>query len=58
MISGIFLFLMLTCLAWIAIIGIQKITKKQAVSLTKAAAYATMSATVAIVLLTVFVTLF
>ena len=58
MIGGIFLFLVLTCLVWIAIIGIQKITKRQAVSLTKAAAYATMSATVAIVLLTMFVTIF
>ena len=58
MISGIFLFLVLTALVWGCIIGIQKITKRQAWSLTKIAAHAIISAAAAIVLLFVLVTLF
>ena len=58
MISGMFLFLVLTALVWASIIGIQKITKRQAWSLTKIAAHAIISATVAMVLLFVLVTIF
>lgn len=58
MISGILIFLVLTAMIWAAIFGIQKITKRQVLSLTKIAAYAIVSATAAMMLLFMLVNLF
>jgi hypothetical protein len=58
MIRVIFLFLVLTALVWAGILGVQKLTGKQALDLTKAAVYAIISSTVAIVLMFVLVTIF
>lgn len=58
MIRVVFLFLVLAALAWIAILGVQKMTGKQALDLTKAGMYAIISSTVAIVLMFVLVMLF
>lgn len=51
MISGILIFLVLTAMIWAAIFGIQKITKRQVLSLTKIAAYAIISATAAMMVI-------
>jgi hypothetical protein len=51
MIRVIFLFLVLTFLVWGGILGVQKMTGKQALSLTKAAVYAIISSSVAVVLM-------
>jgi hypothetical protein len=58
MIRVILLFLVLTALVWGGILGVQKMTGKQALDLTKAAVYAIISSTVAIVLMFVLVTIF
>jgi hypothetical protein len=58
MIRVVFLFLVLTALVWAGIIAVQKITGKQALDLTKAAVYAIISSTIAIVLMFVLVMLF
>jgi uncharacterized iron-regulated membrane protein len=58
MIRVIFLFLILTALVWAGILGVQKLTGKQALDLTKAGMYAIISSTVAIVLMFVLVTIF
>lgn len=58
MIRVIFLFLILAALVWLGILGVQKMTGKQALSLTKAAAYATISSAVAVLLMFVLVILF
>jgi hypothetical protein len=58
MIRVIFLFLVLTAVVWIGILGVQKITGKQALNLTKAAVYAIISSTVAIMLMFGLVLLF
>ena len=58
MIRVIFLFLMLTALVWLGIIALQKITGKQALSLTKAAGYAIISSSVAVALMFMLVVLF
>jgi hypothetical protein len=58
MIRVIFLFLVLTALVWAGILGVQKITGKQALDLTKAGMYAIISSTVAVVLMFVLVTIF
>jgi hypothetical protein len=54
----ILLFLMLTGLTWLAILAVQKLTGKQALDLTKAAVYATISSAVAIMLMFVLVMIF
>jgi hypothetical protein len=46
-----FLFLVLTALVWAGILGVQKLSGKQALDLTKAAVYATISSAVAIALM-------
>jgi|LauGreDrversion4_2_1035121.scaffolds.fasta_scaffold60949_7 hypothetical protein len=51
MIQAIFLFLILTSIVWAGIIGVQKISGKQALNLTKSAVYAIISASVAIALM-------
>jgi hypothetical protein len=51
MIRVIFLFLVLTALVWGGILGVQKLSGKQALDLTKAAVYATISSAVAIALM-------
>ena len=58
MIRVVFLFVVLTALVWGGILGVQKLTGKQALSLTKAGMYAIISSTVAIVLMLVLVMLF
>jgi hypothetical protein len=58
MIRVIFLFLILAGLSWLAILAVQKLTGKQALSLTKAGMYAIISSTVAIVLMFGLVILF
>jgi hypothetical protein len=58
MIRVIFLFLVLTALVWAGILGVQKLTGKQALDLTKAGVYAIISSTVAIMLMFVLVTIF
>jgi hypothetical protein len=58
MIRVIFLFLVLTALIWGGILGVQKLTGKQALDLTKAGMYAIISSTVAIMLMFVLVTIF
>jgi hypothetical protein len=58
MIRVILLFLVLTALVWGGILGVQKLTGKQALDLTKAGMYAIISSTVAIMLMFVLVTIF
>lgn len=58
MIRVVLLFLVLMALVWGGILGVQKLTGKQALDLTKAAMYAIISSTVAIVLMFMFVTIF
>jgi hypothetical protein len=58
MIRVVFLFAVLTALVWGGILGVQKLTGKQALDLTKAGMYAIISSTVAIVLMFVLVTIF
>ncbi len=58
MIRVIFLFLILTALTWIGILGVQKMSGKQALDLTKAAVYAIISASVAMLLMFGLVILF
>jgi hypothetical protein len=58
MIRVVFLFVVLTALVWLGILGVQKLTGKQALDLTKAGMYAIISSTVAIVLMFVLVMLF
>ncbi len=58
MIRVIFLFIVLAALVWAGILGVQKMTGKQALSLTKAAVYAIISSSVAVALMFVLVILF
>jgi hypothetical protein len=58
MIRVVFLFVILTALVWGGILGVQKLTGKQALDFTKAGLYAIISSTVAIVLMFVLVMLF
>ncbi len=58
MIRVIFLFLILTALIWIGILSVQKMTGKQALDLTKAAVYAIISSSVAMLLMFGLVILF
>jgi hypothetical protein len=58
MIRVILLFVVLAALVWGGILGVQKLTGKQALSLTKAGMYAIISSTVAIMLMFGLVILF
>jgi hypothetical protein len=58
MIRVIFLFLVLTALVWAGILAVQKLSGKQALDLTKAAVYATISSAVAIMLMFILVMIF
>jgi hypothetical protein len=58
MIRVILLFVVLTALVWAGILGVQKLSGKQALNLTKAAVYAIISSTVAIMLMFVLVMIF
>lgn len=58
MIRVILLFLILSALVWVSILGVQKLSGKQALSLAKAAAYATISSAVAVLLMFGLVILF
>jgi hypothetical protein len=58
MIRVILLFLVLTALIWGGILGFQKLSGKQALNLTKAAVYATISSSVAVALMFGLVLLF
>ena len=58
MIRVIFLFVVLTALVWAGILGVQKLSGSQALNLTKALAYAIISASVAMILMFGLVILF
>jgi hypothetical protein len=58
MIRVVLLFVVLAALVWAGILGVQKLSGKQALDLTKAAVYATISSAVAIALMFVLVILF
>lgn len=58
MIRVIFLFILLTAVVWLGILGVQKLTGKQALSLTKSAVYAIISSSVAVALMFGLVILF
>ncbi len=58
MIRVVFLFLILTAIVWIGILGVQKMTGAQALNLTKAAVYAIISSSVAIAIMIGTVILF
>jgi hypothetical protein len=58
MIRVIFLFVALAALVWAGILGVQKLTGKQALDLTKAGVYAIISSAVAIMLMFVLVMIF
>ncbi len=58
MIRVILLFIILAALVWGAIIGVQKMSGKQALNLTKAGVYAIISSSVAVALMFVLVELF
>ena len=58
MIRVIFLFLVLTALAWVGLVAAQKMTGKQALGLTKSLGLAIIASSVAIVLMFVLVLLF
>lgn len=58
MIRVVFLFIVLAALVWFGILGIQKMSGKQALDLTKAGMYAIISSSVAIALMFILVELF
>jgi hypothetical protein len=58
MIRVILLFVILTAVVWVGILGVQKLSDKQALDLTKAAVYATISSAVAIMLMFILVMVF
>lgn len=58
MIRVVFLFLILTAIVWVSILGVQKLSGKQALDLTKAAVYAIISSSVAIAIMIGTVILF
>ncbi len=58
MIRVLFLFLILSALIWAGILGVQKMSGKQALDLTKTAFYAIISSTLAIVLMLILVYFF
>lgn len=58
MIRVVLLFVILTALVWGGILGVQKMTGKQALDLTKAAVYAIISSSVAMILMFGLVILF
>ncbi len=58
MIRVLFLFIVLALLVWLGILGVQKMSGKQALDLTKAAVYAIISSSVAILIMFGLVILF
>ena len=58
MVRVVLLFIVLTALVWGGILGVQKLTGKQALDLTKTAVYAIISSSVAFVLMFILVELF
>jgi hypothetical protein len=58
MIRVILLFIILAALVWGAIIGVQKLSGKQVLDLTRAGVYAIISSSVAVALMFVLVELF
>lgn len=58
MIRVVLLFVILTALVWGGILGVQKMTGKQALNLTKAGMYAIISSSVAMLLMFGLVILF
>ena len=58
MVRVVLLFIVLTALVWGSILGVQKLTGKQALDLTKTAVYAIISSSVAFVLMFILVELF
>lgn len=58
MIRVILLFVVLAALVWAGILGVQKLTGRQALDLTKAAVYAIISASVAVALMFALVIVF
>lgn len=58
MIRVVFLFIVLAALVWLGILGVQKMSGKQALDLTKAGMYAIISSSVAIALMFILVELF
>ena len=58
MIRVIFLFLILSILCYLGLLGAQKITGKQFLKLTKIAGYVIISSTLALVLMFILVALF
>ena len=58
MIRVILLFVVLAALVWASILGVQKLSGKQALDLTKAAVYAIISSSVAVALMFGLVILF
>ncbi len=58
MIRVLFLFVILAALVWGGILAVQKMTGKQALNLTKAAVYAIISSSVAMILMFGLVILF
>jgi len=58
MIRVVFLFALLTALIWGGILGVQKLTGKQALDLTKGFVYAIISSSVAVALMFILVELF
>ncbi len=58
MIRVIFLFIILSVLTWAAIVGVQKMSGKQALDLTKAGVFAIISSSVALALMFILVELF
>ncbi len=58
MIKGILFFILLTAFIWAGIVGFKMINGQQAVSLIKPLVYATISSTIALFLIVVFVEIF
>lgn len=58
MIRVVLLFVVLAGLVWLSILGVQKLTGKQALDLTKAGVYAIISSSVAVALMFILVELF
>ncbi len=58
MIRVILLFIILSALVYAAIVGVQKLSGKQALDLTKAAVFAIISSSIALALMFVLVELF
>lgn len=58
MIKVVLMFLLLVAVVWLGILGVQKMTGKQALDLTKTAVYAIISSVVALAMMFMIVVLF